>query len=516
LAEAIHQQYPRVVVGICQTAPERPAGGPGNSLELVCDWAARRDVRLVSRCLSELTAAGRKGGTYVCPIGMVKMGESPRHFTVTLNQKAPVSACDVARGLLAMADRADAACRPEWAQVFEAVTVHDAQRLDVELAEGRLQPQALLDMPLPRDAASGAGQVGNLPRQVGPYVREVATAAEAAYVLNPRYFAGTPTQPREIVQRNCADAAAGVAALRRGEIQVLDRLDTWQVKSLRADVEVTVQPYALPRLHCLVPNARKPLTANRAFRRALAYAIDRQAVLEQLVRGDKLPGCTLLHGPMPVATSPQDTLDYASDPEIKPWPYDPRLALVLAEGARREVAAGAKAHAAVLPSPNSGRGPGGDGSLVLAYPADDMAYVACKAIRQQLAAADIAVELKELPATQGPVPADVDLLYVEMALWEPLVDARRVLGENGLAGACSPPMADALRQLQQAADWNEASLRLRRVDRLAHDEIAVVPLWQLPDYFAYRKDVAGIDPAALTLYQNVEQWKPGFQYPSEK
>jgi ABC-type oligopeptide transport system substrate-binding subunit len=77
-------------------------------------------------------------------------------------------------------------------------------------------------------------------------------------------------------------------------------------------------------------------------------------------------------------------------------------------------------------------------------------------------------------------------------------------------------MSDALRQLQQAADWEEVSIRLRRIDRLAHDELAVVPLWQLPDYFAYRKNLAGIAAGTLTLYQNVEQWKPGFQYPSEK
>ena len=142
--------------------------------------------------------------------------------------------------------------------------------------------------------------------------------------------------------------------------------------------------------------------------------------------------------------------------------------------------------------------------------------LACTAIRQQLAAADIAVDLKELPAIPGRIPADVDLLYVELAMWEPLVDAPRVLGENGLASACSAQMGEALGQLQRAADWNEVCSRLRRIDRLAHDEVAVVPLWQLPDYFAFRKDFAGIEKGTLTLYQNVEQWKPGFQYPSEK
>ena len=418
-----------------------------------------------------------------------------------------------------MADPARTAYRPDWAAVFTAVMARDADQLDVELVAGGLQPQALLESPLLADADQPAGpsekpQDAN-PPYIGPYVRAEATAAETVYILNPRYFARTSTQPREIVQRICADAAAGVAALRRGEIQVLDRLDPWQVKSLRADDGVSVQAYALPRLHCLVPNARKPLTASRTFRRALAYGIDRQAALGQLLRGDSLPGCVALHGPMPVAATSQDPLDYASNPEIKPWPYDPRLAMALAETARRELAGTGKGQAA-SEKPFAGSGAGDDHALVLAYPADDIAYVACQALRQQLATADIQVELKELPEAPLTVPANVDLLYVELALWEPVSNAPQLLGDGGLAEASSGQMIEALGQLQRVADWSEAAACLRRIDRLAHDELAVVPLWQLADYFAYRKGLGGIANSTLTLYQNVEQWKPGFQYPSEK
>ena len=352
LAEAIHKQYPRVVVGVCQAAPA-DSRRPCNGLQLASDWAARRDSRLLSRSLCELAAAGPQGGRYACACGKVKTDDGGRRLIVALDGNAGISACDLARGLLAMADRANPAYCPEWADVFTAVTAPDARQVDIELAENRQQPQALLDA-LPLSSVgqvsnlSDVGQVSNLSdvrqtgtpdgRQienlphVGPYVRAETTAAETTCVLNPRYFARTPTQPREIVQRSCADAAAGVAALRRGDIQLLDQLDPWQVKPLEAEGDVTVQSYALPRLHCLVPNARKPLTANRTFRRALAYAIDRQAVLEQLLRGDKLPGCVPLGGVMPVGTAQNESLGYASDPDIKPWRYDPRLALALAEG----------------------------------------------------------------------------------------------------------------------------------------------------------------------------------------
>ena len=102
-------------------------------------------------------------------------------------------------------------------------------------------------------------------------------------------------------------------------------------------------------------------------------------------------------------------------------------------------------------------------------------------------------------------------------MWEPLVDAPAGLGRERSGGRVQraderrPPAASTGGRLGR-----RSPVRLRRIDRLAHDEVAVVPLWQLPDHFAYRKDLAGIATGTLTLYQNVEQWKPGFQYPSEK
>ena len=100
-------------------------------------------------------------------------------------------------------------------------------------------------------------------------------------------------------------------------------------------------------------------------------------------------------------------------------------------------------------------------------------------------------------------------------MWEPLVDARRLLGADGPAGACSPAMAAELKQLAGAADWQAACGVLRRIHRLVHEEATVVPLWQLPEHFAHQARLQGVGAAPLTLYQNVEQWQLQFQYPDE-
>ncbi len=512
-AYAIHSQYPRVVVGVCEAAPAGAPAGSGNGRELLTDWAARRSARLVCRTLAEFAGAGPSGGTYRCPVGKVLASETPRRITVELHHdlrwpagEKDLSGYDVSRRLLAMADPADPAYRPDWARLFDAVGVQGVYQVDIDLHQGHLCPQALLQTVLLPYTAACTSPAGRLPLG-GPYLPAVSTAgdAETTYLSNPRYFAGTASQPKEIVEQRFADPTAAVAALRRGEIQVLDRLSPWQVNSLAAEADLAVQSYALPRLHCLVPNSHRPLASNRTFRRALAYGIDRQAILDELLHGGRRPGCTVVHGPFPPGQSAKDGFSYACDPETKPWPYDPRLAVVLAESGRRELSAAGRdlLPASARPAP-----------LVLAFPPTEIARTACAAIRRQLAVIDVPVELKELAAVPaGPVPAEVDLLYAELFISEPLVDAPRVLGADGLTGGCSAPMGQALRELVQAANWSEAAARLRRIDRLAHDEVAVLPLWQLTDYFAYRKNLAGINAATLSLYQDVEAWKLGFQYP---
>ena len=113
-------------------------------------------------------------------------------------------------------------------------------------------------------------------------------------------------------------------------ILVLDRVNPWNLATLRADPHLVVQPYALPLIHCLIPNMRRPLTADRNFRRALAYGITRDAILQQMLGGVDVPGCYVTSGPFPRGIDPGDPMGYAYDDSIDPRPYLPRLAMALA------------------------------------------------------------------------------------------------------------------------------------------------------------------------------------------
>jgi hypothetical protein len=156
-------------------------------------------------------------------------------------------------------------------------------------------------------------------------------------------------------------------------------------------------------------------------------------------------------------------------------------------------------------------------TLVLGYPEDEAVFAACTSIKNQLAILGLKIELKPLsgPAPRQ-VPDDVDLLYVVLAVGEPATDAQAILGDLGMTGGCSPYLRLALHQLDMATNWEEAQSCLYRIHRLVHEEAAILPLWQLFDFYAHRKELQGIGEHPVTLYQNIEQWQTKLQRPAEK
>ncbi len=524
LALIVHRKYPRVVVGVGSPY----ADASPNRLD---DWMVRRTSRLLFRTLTEFAGASSEGGNYDCPVGKVSMSDQGRRVLIQLKPNigwaqgdATLANCDVARQLLAMTDPKQSGYRIDWADLMLAVSDRGVYGLDVDLRRPYVRPEAMLQIALtPRGAPLKPGE---LPPTNGPFTVQSRSPRETVFVANPRYFAAVAGQPREIVERHYPTIANAVEALKRGEIQVLDRVNPWSLAALRTDSHLVVQAYACPLVHCLIPNLHRPIVSDRTFRRALLYGIFRQGILQQILGGTDLPGCVITSSPFPLGVDSSDPMGYASDDSLEPRPYLPRLTIALANvtlknyldaqsknAAANQGAAGQSTAAGAAKKSKRPSLP----PLVLAYPRDEIASAACASIQKRLKLVDITVELRPL---DGPMPAhvpdDVDLLYAELPMWEPLVDARRVLGEDGMAGGCSPYMTLALRQLDEAVDWKQVRDCLHAVHRICFDDAAVIPLWQLVDYFACNENMKGVSPRPVSLYQNVEQWRPPFQYPSDK
>ena len=107
---------------------------------------------------------------------------------------------------------------------------------------------------------------------------------------------------------------------------------------LRGSERFTVEPYALPTIHALVPASDNPWLTSQTFRRALVYGINRQVILSSELLGNRhLPGCQVISGPFPPGIRDNDPLAYAYDDQIDARSWYPRLASILVTLARREL-----------------------------------------------------------------------------------------------------------------------------------------------------------------------------------
>ena len=532
LAEEIHEKYPRVVVAVDAVDALEGFARPAS----LVDWHGRRRARLHYRALMELTGAGTDGGEYLCPLGRFATEDLGRRLVFDLrpavgwaDSPETWTGYDLSRHLLRLAEASGSGSGTPWSELLARVSVSEVYRVEVDLRRVHVRPERLLQTIVPPLAWPGPPET--VPEN-GPYRPAHHDAGEAVSTVNDRYDGTEPGQPAEVVERAMAPGQA-VAGLRAGTVDVIDRVVPWMLPELRKEASrqgavIAVEPYAFPLVHCLIPNPNSGLTSRRTFRRAMVYGIDRERILNHLLAGHDTPGCEPADGPF--------LQGYARDPEVIPRAYDPQLAAALVAVARTELAAltapdasaavGTEAEPAEVNRAGSATGVKGGapesqparGPLVLAHPANPIAHAASTMIQRHLDVAGVAVSLRPLTAEEtaglglGRFPDGVDLLYAELAAWEPVVDAVRLFGPGGLCSHGSCYLQLGLRRLADAADWPSASAALNAIHRAVHDEVSIIPLWQLTDHYAYRTDLGGVGGRPVSLYQDVEKWRPTFRF----
>ncbi len=512
VVQEVHARYPVVSVGVGQLS-----AADTDSVWLA-DWAARRTRRLVARGVAELRGIGSEGGQYASPWGTFESAELGRGLTLVVRPDAywadgttPLLAADVARRLLTM-------CRPgsddydrQLARVVEAIAVPDVDRLDIRLRRAHVRPEALLRAaqpikPLPA-VVSGATDIQFLTS--GPYGVASRSEDEMVFEVASGDAAGAGAGPSRFVERRHRRSAHALQALQRGEVAIVDRINPWEIDQVAAKAELNVRAYSLPTIHCLIPNFDRPLSGSRSFRRAMVYAIDRQRILQTtLLQGREDPGSLVLSGPFVRGATFDDPRGYAYNTQVETRPFDPHMALTLAAVGIAEAEAAYQARGQELPDPLP---------LTMAHPADEIAQASCEVLAEYVSLLGVEVELVELsgPVTRAAV-AEHDFVYTALALWEPVVDAWELLGPDGLANGASSYIELALRRLTEATDWPTARQRLLELHRLAHDDVAVIPLYQLTEHFAYHSRVSGMAGDRVSLYQDIESWRVAPWMPTDE
>jgi tetratricopeptide (TPR) repeat protein len=485
----IEREFPFVTVGVLETSPRQPRH------RLDC-WPALRTSRLVQRLLAEEVDFGAEGGIYQSPFGKFELDETGRGLSLVMDSaasaagpKSALSADSLSRYLLATSKRDHPWYRPGFENLLSGISIAP-NVVQMQFNRVCVRPEALLQIPPPVDVNRFA-VADYSPEQVVFAATQEPAAAGAGL--------------RAIVEQTVSDDEAAVNAIATGAIDALDRVPPWHIERLRGVKGIHVESYRLPTVHVLIPNTKRPLLQKREFRRALCFGIDRQSIVSTVLLGGKSEaGFEVVSGPFPAGTSLSDPIRYGYNNRIPARPYEPRLAAILSTVAWAAVnnPTGKKEDAPTeLPEIPE---------LTLAHPTDPVARLACQSIQMQLARVDIHVKLVEFTADQllaGEV--ECDLRYAELAVWEPLTDAGALLGPGGLGGDVpSPYLQTALRQLDDASNWNEVRARLAEVHDVVHHELPIIPLWQTVNFFAYRESISGIGQTPVVLYQNVNDWSP--------
>ncbi|WP_207396292.1 ABC transporter substrate-binding protein [Bremerella alba] len=488
LAELV-RRYPQVRIATLAAGEAVPPHG-------TLTWSGRRNKRLLYRDLTEIVGYGPEGGEYASPFGSVIRPVDRFELSIVLRDRlTPVTGFDLSRQFQDPASQKDeilAGLTP----LIEKIAVREIRQVDLRLRLPHVRPESLLGF-VPRK-----GDVSQFPIPPnGPYRQLKVKEDGQSFVPEESMSLSSSRPPSEIMLLPFETTFDAMLALESGDVHMVDRLDPATAARLSADSpeDLVVDHYRAPTMHVLVPNLNNPYLKNRDFRRGLLYGINRQEILHsRLLGGKELDGCRLVSAPIPIGVSPDDPVSYGYDLSIPPRNYEPQMSIALQKLAEIKLREEAEAsNEALIPL----------SKLVIGHSNSEVSRQTCLAIVQYFKRLGLPCELKTVsPEVTDPAEVDVDLLYVEIQVAEPLVDVPRMFDRYIPNVHQTQYFQLALRQMGQSRNWQEVRERFWSLHRLAHDDLLILPLFQLQDHFVYRRSLGGVGYQPMTLFQQVEHW----------
>ena len=344
-------------------------------------------------------------------------------------------------------------------------------------------------MPLPKHVLEGVAEADlasydwfNHPDVVsGPFrVTEFDKDHYISYEANEAYFKGAPAIDRLNIR--IVEGSQLLAGLQSGEIDITQNtmsaipLEDYESVQALENVEasfgdpITNQSVFIRTEN--IPDAR--------VRQAMVYAIDRQQILEQLLKGNGEVSEGFLSSASPYY-----------DDTIEPLGYDPEKAkALLAES-------------------------GWDGSQVLRFCVDsgDSTFVnAASIIVAQWAAVGIqaqiqTMDINTLMSTAG--SGDFDVLAVQYTYppVDPYVDIAWLLGgEGSWTGYTSPEIEEAFAQIPLSSDAKELKELYGAVDRKVQEDVPMFSAYIIKSMAAANKRLVNAQPSVYGFFNHVEQW----------
>ncbi|MFN3689205.1 ABC transporter substrate-binding protein [Salinarimonas sp.] len=180
----------------------------------------------------------------------------------------------------------------------------------------------------PASVAEHGGEFGRNPSGTGPFRFERWDANVAVVLSRFEEHRDGPAPLEAVVFRPITDANTRVAEMLAGGLDVMVEVPPDALRRFADDASFVVHEEAGPHLWFLILNTREAPFDDVRVRRAVNYAIDKQALVENVLQGT----AQIASGPIPPAFA------WAYDESLEPYPHDPDRARELiaeagAEGA---------------------------------------------------------------------------------------------------------------------------------------------------------------------------------------
>ncbi|GHC18842.1 ABC transporter substrate-binding protein [Aidingimonas halophila] len=168
--------------------------------------------------------------------------------------------------------------------------------------------------------------IGRHPSGTGPFrFEEWESNSRVVVTRNDDYWDGPPSL-EAVVFRPITDANTRVSEMLSGGIDLMVEVPPDNVADLAEDDMFEVYEQAGPHLWFLILNTREGPFQDKAMRQAVNYAINKQALVDNVLQGT----AEVAAGPIPPA------FEWAYNDELEPYPYDPEKARELIAEAGHE------------------------------------------------------------------------------------------------------------------------------------------------------------------------------------
>jgi len=165
----------------------------------------------------------------------------------------------------------------------------------------------------------GNDEFGNQPSGTGPFkFAERERGVKLVFERNADYWGGAPPLERVII-RPLPEAVARLTALETGEVDWVNNVHPDSIAKVQANPNLVIELAQLPNTWGYIPNHRADPTKNVKVRQALNWAVNREALCKDVMRGLAVP-----------STSPfAPTGTAGHNPNIKGYGFDPAKAKAL-------------------------------------------------------------------------------------------------------------------------------------------------------------------------------------------